>query len=146
MSKVQAFYHVVFCTKNREKTVPTSVKEDLYRFIWKEIVSMNCKLLRIGGVENHVHILLELHPTVALSVLMKQIKSKTSGWMRVDNRFPDFSGWSSGYFAATIDNGSKANVIQYIKSQPEHHSSTTLDDEFRRLYSYAGLSYDERDF
>lgn len=145
MSKVQAFYHIVFCTKNREKTIPTSAKEDLYRFIWKQIESKKCKLLRIGGIENHIHILLELHPTVALSTLMKDIKSTTSGWLKSDIRFPYFGGWATGYFAATVENGSKGKVIQYIKNQPEHHSVVSLDDEFRRLYFYAGMTYDERD-
>ena len=128
MSKVQAFYHIVFCTKYREMTIPDTAKEDVYRFIWKEITSMKCKLLRIGGIDNHLHILLELHPTIALSPLIQNIKAKSSGWMRTDTRFPNFKGWASGYFGATISNDKKDQVINYIKSQPEHHLTNSLDD------------------
>ena len=74
MSKVTAYYHIVFCTKRREMTIPLAYKEDLYRFIWKEIKDLKCDLIRIGGIQNHVHILLNLHPTVALATLMQNIK------------------------------------------------------------------------
>ena len=146
MSKVQAFNHIVFCTKSREMTIPEGAKEDVYRFIWKEITSMKCKLLRIGGIGNHIHILLELHPTIALASLIQNIKAKSSGWMNSDRRFPNFKGWSIGYFGATISNDGKSHVIDYIKSQPEHHSATSLDDELKHLCTWAGMEYDERDF
>ena len=106
---------------------------------------MKCKLLRIGGIGNHVHILLELHPTVALSPLIQSIKAKSSGWLRTDQRFPNFTGWASGYFATTISNDVKDQVISYIKSQPEHHLTNSLDEEFKSLYSWAGMVYDARD-
>ncbi len=145
MSKVQAFYHIVFCTKGRESTIPEQFKEDLYRYIWKEIVSSKCKLLRIGGIANHIHILLELNPMVALSPLIQNIKSRSSGWMKSDSRFNQFKGWGTGYFAATIGTEAKSSVIQYIKSQHEHHKTVDLDQEFRKIYAYSGFDYDENE-
>lgn len=57
MSYVNALYHVVICTKYRRKTINPVYEEDLYRFLWKMIEKDNCKLLRIGGIENHIHML-----------------------------------------------------------------------------------------
>ena len=81
MSKVAAYYHIVFCTKRQEMTIPLQYKEDVYRFIWKVISDSKCTLIRIGGIQNHVHILLNLHPTVALANLIQSIKSLSSGWI-----------------------------------------------------------------
>ena len=145
MSKVLSYYHIVFCTKRREKTIPMEFRDDLYRFIWKEITSLNCKLLRIGGVTNHIHLLVSLHPSVALSSLVQKIKGNSSGWMQQDDRFKNFRGWAREYFASTISENDKRAVIDYIKNQEAHHSTIDLDLEFRRLYHWAGLEYDERD-
>lgn len=145
MSKVLAYYHIVFCTKGREMTIPPTLKSELYRFIWSEIDKAGCTLIRIGGISNHLHLLLALHPSVSLSDLVKNIKSRSSGWMNRDSRFSNFRGWARDYFASTLSTDMKPRVIAYINSQEEHHRSTNLDEEFRRLYYYAGVSYDERD-
>lgn len=145
MSKVLAYYHIVFCTKGREKTIPLNLRTDLYRFIWNEINEMKCTLIRIGGISNHLHLLIALHLSVSLSDLVKNIKGRSSGWLNRDPRFPDFRGWARDYFASTISPDVKPRVIEYINGQEEHHKVTNIDDEFRKLYSYAGLQYDSRD-
>lgn len=145
MSKVAAYYHIVFCTRNREMTIPLEYKEDVYRFIWKIITDHKSTLIRIGGIQNHIHILLNLHPTVALSDLVQAIKAQTSGWMSTDNRFEMFDGWAAGYYAGTISPDVRNSVIEYIKTQESHHLSNALDKEFRNLYCIADMQYDDRD-
>lgn len=113
MSKVSAYYHVVFCTKDRKKTLPLPLLEDLYRFIWKEVIKNNSKLLRIGGIQNHVHMLIELHPGTALANLIQDVKSHSSGMLRKDAHFPDFEGWGREYFAGTISHA-QAPVVKGI--------------------------------
>ena len=145
MSKVTAYYHIVFCTKGREMTLPLTHIEDLYRFIWKQITSLNCELIRIGGIQNHIHALINLHPSVSLSLLVKNIKGASSAWMRQDGRFHLFCGWAAEYFACTIAPENKVSVIEYIKNQRNHHSNQSIDDEFKSMYHYAALEYDSRD-
>lgn len=145
MSKVVSYYHIVFCTRNREMTIPMAYKEDVYRFIWRIITDHNSKLIRIGGIQNHIHILLNLHPSVALSDLVKAIKSQTSGWMATDKRFDMFKGWATGYYASSISPDTHKGVIEYIKAQETHHKTHALDKEFIELYSMADIEYDDRD-
>lgn len=145
MSKIAAYYHIVFCTKRREMTIPLEYAEDVYRFIWRIISDFKCKLIRIGGIQNHIHILLDLHPTVPLSSLVKKIKASSSGWMASDPRFRYFCGWSSGYYACSVSPRERLSVINYIKNQKNHHLSHHIDDEVEILYRDAGLEYDERD-
>ncbi len=126
-------------------TIPSSVKEDLYRFIWRKVEDAHCKLLRIGGIPNHIHILVDIHPTVSLSGLMQNIKGSSSAWMRVDPRFAKFDGWAADYYACSVSPESRLRVIEYIKNQETHHLGNTMDSELSQLYSYAELPYDQRD-
>ena len=145
MSKVTAYYHIVFCTKAREMTIPLSYKEDVYRFIWSEIKKHKCDLLRIGGIQNHVHMLINLHPTMALAKLMQEIKSRSSAWMNADARFVGFRGWADDYYACTISPELRYRVCEYIRNQEMHHKVTAVDDEFSDMYRYADIEYDSRD-
>ena len=145
MSKVCALYHIVFCTKQREMTLPEEYLPDVYRFIWSVIDNNRCRLLRIGGIGNHVHILLDLTPTRTLSDVVREIKSLSSGWLKNDKRFPMFRGWAAEYFAKSISPENKSAVINYIMTQKEHHSATELDNEIRNMASDMGVAYDTRD-
>lgn len=144
MSKVKALYHVVFCTKHRQHSINPLHKEDLYRFIWKEITENKSRLLRVGGVENHVHMLIDLHPSVALSDLIQKIKSHSSIWMKTSGKYPKFLGWASEYYGCTISPEQQNVVIEYIKNQVAHHKGVDFDSELRNIHTYANLMYDER--
>ena len=66
----QIIYHIVFATKNRERVLDKSHREDLFRYIWGIVNNHNCHLFRLNGVEDHLHILTSVHPTVALADLV----------------------------------------------------------------------------
>lgn len=145
MSKVAAYYHIVFCTKSREMSIPKDRRDDMYRFIWKEIHTLGCRLLRIGGIANHVHMLIDLHPSVALSDLMKNVKGKSSSWMRNSQKFISFKGWASEYFASTVSPEHKYMIIEYIKGQESHHYGCDFAEEIKDMYRIADLPYNEKD-
>lgn len=146
MSKVSAIYHIVFSTKKREKTIPLNYRKDLFMFIMKECENMGCKLLRVNAVENHVHLLINLNAQISLTDFMRTIKAKSSGIFSRDARFPDFDGWAGEYFASTIAFENKDNVIEYIKSQEDHHKAYSLKDEMIRLAHQHGLQIYEADW
>ena len=126
-------------------TIPIDKRENLYRFIWKIVQENSCYLLRIGGIQNHVHILVNLKPAMSLSKLVQDIKSRSSNWMKESGLFPDFVGWASGYYGCTLSPHDGKSVIEYIKNQEAHHLGTTFDNEIDILYSIAGQSSDDRD-
>lgn len=145
MSKVAAYYHIVFCTKAREMTIPKDRREDMYRFMWKEIKDLNCRLLRIGGIANHVHILIDLHPSVALADLMKNVKGRSSTWMGRTQGFLSFKGWASEYFASTVSPENRFAVADYIRGQEKHHYGVVFEDEIKDMYMMADLQYHDKD-
>ncbi len=141
MSKVAAYYHIVFCTKNRAKTIPLQFKNDLYRFIWSIVRGHNCRLLRIGGIQDHLHLLIDLRPTVALAALIRDIKANSSAFLKKDPRFRGFEGWAAEYYASTLRPEDADGVIHYIANQEAHHKTGNTDDELRMMCKTAFLDY-----
>lgn len=127
-------------------TIPTEMTDHLYRFIWSIIKDNKCVLYRIGGIENHIHMLIDLNANVALADLMRNIKSQSSGWMKSDARFGLFKGWAREYFAATLAYKDKDVVIQYIKDQRTHHGTTDFKSEIERLCHYENMNLYPDDF
>ncbi len=139
MSYISSLYHVVFTTHHRKPVITNAHLEALYRVIASEIKRLKCKAFIINGIQDHIHILLSLHPTVALSDMMRDVKSKSSVWAQASGLFPLFVGWEHEYGAFSLSNSHKDAVYKYIESQQTHHSINSFDEEYRRLIMKAGL-------
>ncbi len=140
----QIFYHIVFSTKNRKPTIPDIHCEELYKYIWGIINKRKCKLYRINGTENHIHIFSDLHPSVCLADYVRDIKVNSSIWMKNSNIFPKFSGWQDGYAAFTYSIKEKDVLINYIKKQKSHHKEENFIDELKRILLENGVEFEEK--
>jgi REP element-mobilizing transposase RayT len=120
--------------------------DQLYAYITGIIRNKNSHLYRINGVENHIHIISDLHPSIALADFLRDIKASSSKWMKDSGLFPDFNGWAIGYGAFTCSHMNVDKLIDYIKNQQEHHKKVSFEDEYRRLLKEAGIEIDERYF
>jgi REP element-mobilizing transposase RayT len=140
----QILYHIIFCTYNRENTIPLEYQEVLYKYIRGIIKNRKGFLYRINGMENHIHILSDLHPTVALSDYIKEIKTASNRWMKATGNYPAFTSWAEGSCALTYTYRDKDKIISYIKSQKEHHRIENFEDEYRTLLREFGIEADER--
>ena len=140
----QIYFHIVFSTKNRERVLLANRRDDLFRYAWGILKNKDCHLYRIGGVEDHVHIMTEVHPTVALADLVKDIKTSTSSWIKQNSIFPNFTHWQDGYGAFTVSHNDKDAVIEYIKGQEEHHKTVSFKDELREFLIKHGVTFDEK--
>ena len=140
----QILYHIVFCTHNRRNTLPFAFHDELYKYIWGVIQNRKGFLYKIGGTENHIHILSDLHPTVCLSDYIKDIKTSSNQWMSKSGNFPLFDSWAKGSCSLTYSYNEKNVLIDYIKNQKEHHKKVTFEDEFRKLLKENGVEWDEK--
>lgn len=141
MSKVVSLHHIVINTKNRQMTITPEHCEDIYRFITSIIKRNSCVLYRIGGIENHIHMLIDLSPTVTLSHLMWDIKRSSSDWAKQSGLFPEFVGWGKEYAAFSISVSHKDAVVAYIKGQREHHQQVGYEDELKRITERNGIEW-----
>jgi len=117
----QIFYQIIFGTKYRKPTINKAYDEELYKYVTGVIKNKNCTLYRINGIEDHLHIMSDLHPSVSLSNYVKDIKVASSLWMKQTAKFPAFEGWQDGYGAFTYSIHEKDKIINYVKNQKEHH-------------------------
>lgn len=140
----QIYYQIVFGTKYRRPTIAEKHCEELYRYIWGIVKNNKCKLYRINGIEDHIHIFCDLHPSVALSDFVKDLKVASSIWMKQSGLFPDFEAWQEGYGAFTYSIREKDKIINYVKKQKQHHKKETFYDEYKRLLIENEIEFDEK--
>lgn len=95
-------------------------------------------------MENHIHILSDLHPTIALADFIREIKTASNLWMKETGRYPKFISWSEGSCSLTCTFRDKEMIVNYIKNQKEHHKRVTFEDEYRALLKEHGVEVDER--
>jgi len=142
----QLVYHIVIRTKYSRKTILLDHADNLYAYISGIIKNKNSHLYRINGIEDHLHILTDIHPSIALADFVKDIKVSSSLWLKKSGLFPDFEGWSDRYGAFTCSYPDSGRLINYIKNQHKHHKVRTFEEEYRNLLVEAGIEIDPQYF
>jgi REP element-mobilizing transposase RayT len=144
MSAVTAIYHIVINTYQRKMTLPLESCDQLYNYIARVIQNHNSILFVVNGIENHIHLLIHLHPSVCLSDLVRDIKLASSQWMKQHkDLFPQFAGWGKEYGAFTYALRDKEMVANYISNQRAHHQRESFEDEYRKHLEHAGLEWND---
>jgi len=140
----QIIYHIIFGTKYHQQILHKANRQKLFQYITGILQNKNCHLYQINGIENHIHILFHLHPTIALSDIVKDIKLASSKFIKENNLFTDFIGWQNGYGAFTYSISAKQTLIAYIQNQEEHHKVRNFKEEFIQLLKDNGIDFDEK--
>ena len=140
----QILYQLVFGTKGRRPTLEKAGRDQLFKYISVLLENKQCHLYRINGVEDHLHIETHVHPTIAVSALVKDIKLASTIFIKEENLFPNFNGWQEGFGAFTYSPEARDNLINYVKNQEEHHQKTTFMEEYIELLRENEIDFDER--
>ncbi len=144
MSYVSSYHHCVFSTKERRPLITAALAERLWPFLGGIARQNKMKAIEVGGVDDHVHILLSLPATMAISKALQLIKGGSSKW--VHETFPEHSSfsWQEKYGAFSVSESRVESIIQYIKGQAEHHRKMTFQEEFVALLKKHRIEYEER--
>ena len=140
----QLLYHLVFSTRLREPVLASGGRREFFKYVWGIIRNQHGYLYRINAVADHVHILMSIHPSLAVADFVNKIKSSSSKWIKEAQTFPDFNNWQEGYAIFTHSFHEKDRLIEYIIDQEEHHRTTSSLDELRGLLQEAGIEFDEK--
>ena len=140
MSATCIIYHIVFRTQNSRPVIDVANEEHLYRYVWRFVEDYKGRLYAIGGMPDHIHILTELPPSIALSNFMRDLKVSTSKFLSYNkDKFPYFEGWGKEYFAETHSMSQKEILRNYIKGQKQHHMKMSFRDELQQMYINCGI-------
>ncbi len=131
MSYTAIYLHCIFATKNRKRFLSPEHDNELQKYITWIIQSpeCNCKVLAINNVEDRIHILVKLHPSISVTKLMQKIKSNSSKFINEKNRYPYKFSWQNWYACFSYAESQIQNVINYIENQKVHHKQTDFKDE-----------------
>ena len=116
----------------------------LFQYMTGILKNKQCHLYRLNGIEDHLHIITHLHPTVALATLVKDIKLASSAFIKDEKLFRNFDGWQKGYSAFTYSLEAKDNLIDYVKNQEAHHKSRTFKEEIMGLLEEHKIDFEEK--
>ncbi|MBB6051582.1 IS200/IS605 family transposase [Armatimonas rosea] len=119
--------HLVWTTWKRMPLIRSSeLERSLWRVIQNEAEILGCSVLAIGGMPDHVHLVLVQPPSLSLSKLLNQLKGVSSSVARTQLGSEAFFQWAEGYSAFSLSSTHCQNAIAYVQSQKEHHSLETL--------------------
>lgn len=144
-SLVQVYLHLVFSTKNRQPLLNNiGFRERTHAYLAGTCNRLETPAIKVGGIEDHVHILCRLAKTLDISTLIREIKRESSKWVKEECPVLSEFHWQAGYGAFSISPSHVDALGKYIENQVDHHKTESFQDEFRRLCAKYGAAIDER--
>ena len=130
-TRVSLRVHCIFSTKDRRPAIPVALQPRAWAFVGGIARNLGIKAIAVGGIADHVHLLLLLSPTVTLAETVQKIKANSSRWLREQTGRP--FQWQEGYAAFSVSISHTDATVAYILNQVEHHRKRTFDAEFAAI-------------
>jgi putative transposase len=136
-------YHIVFSTKDRAAVIEPSWEGRLHAYLGGVVRNIDGVAETVGGVSDHVHLLIGLRATACLADVVRDVKGISSRWVHEEIGERAFA-WQEGYGAFTVSASQRGQVREYIAQQEEHHRKRTFQEEYLDLLERSGVEYDTR--
>jgi len=140
----QIYIQIVFAVKGRENLISQVWREELHKYIAGIIRNKEQKPIIVGGIADHVHVLIGLRPAMAISDLVRDVKNNSSKFINdrklVNGRF----SWQEGYGGFSYSHSDVGFVYNYILNQEKHHQGKTFKQEYFDLLQEVEIKYDEK--
>jgi len=139
---ISALVHVVFSTKGRQRTISAQLQPKLWAYLGGIAGRNGMTAVQVGGIADHVHVLLILPATMPIAKAVQLLKGGSSKWIH-DTEGKPFA-WQDGYGAFTVGIAQLQTTIAYIRNQEEHHRKRTFEEEFLAFLKKHDIQYDPR--
>ena len=137
----QLYVQIIFSPLGRQNLIRNKIKNDIYKYIVGIIKRKNQKPMIINGMPDHVHILISFSPDIAISDLVRAIKSNSSNFINENKLIPGKFSWQKGFGAFTYSKSQVPRVARYIENQEEHHRMKTFKEEYLELLEKFEVDY-----
>jgi putative transposase len=137
-------YHIVFSTKDREPWIAPEIEGRIWGYLATVARQYDMTPAKVGGLDDHVHLVVAIPPTLPISKAVQRLKGSSSRWIR--QTFPnlDMFRWQDGYGAFTVSTSVLPATVAYVERQRATHEARTFQDEFRMLLQRHDVEHDER--
>ncbi|MEO7265033.1 MAG: IS200/IS605 family transposase [Ferruginibacter sp.] len=140
----QLHIQFIFAVKYRRALINTDWKDELHKYITGIFQANDHKMLQINSMPDHIHILIGMRPTQAISALIQNVKTESSKWIKEKKFCKSNFAWQNGYGAFSYSKSHIQNVIRYIQNQEIHHKKETFLSEYKRFLKAFEIDYDEQ--
>jgi putative transposase len=137
----QLYAQIIFSPQGRYNLITNRIKIPVYRYITGIIKNKNQKLMIINGMPDHIHIFLGFSPDIAISDLVRDIKSNSAKFVNEEKMVAGKFSWQRGFGAFTYSKSQVPSVIKYIQNQESHHRKRSFRDEYLDLLNKFGVEY-----
>jgi len=142
LSKI--YLHVIFHVKYTSPTIKEEHWERVHNYIGGLVDTTGCHVLCVGGVENHVHVLLMFSRTETVAYVVEEMKRNSSRWIKtISPQYEDFA-WQGGYGVFSVSQSQIHKVVRYIEKQKEHHRKHSFQEEYLEFLRLHDIEYDEK--
>ena len=136
-SLCRSIFHIVFSTKERCRLIPKASLDTTFAYIAGVARNHQIRVFSVGGMQDHVHALVELPTEMAPADAVRTLKCNSSRWLRDSVRL---FNWQQGYAAFSVSPSQTDRVVRYIARQAEHHARYSFEDELRAILKAAGMA------
>ena len=140
----QIYIHIVCAVKHRDRLLPSAQREEIHKYITGICKKNSTKLIVINSVPNHIHILVGMNPAIALSDLVRDIKSSSTAFINEKKMVRGKFAWQVGYGAFSNGHSQLGGVVKYIENQEKHHTRKSFRDEYLDMLKKWDVAYEER--
>jgi putative transposase len=135
--------HIVFSTKERRPLITPELKPQLHAYMGSIARALHVHPIAINGTDNHVHLLLRMPPTIAVSDLLRVLKANSSRWIRATGPKMQPFAWQSGFATFSVSQDLIPRLVDYIAHQETHHRIHSFTDEFALILKGEGLNFSD---
>lgn len=135
--------HIIFHIKTTSPKINDADLDRMFNYIGKLIGETGCKSIRVGGMNDHIHVLCLLSRESTISHLVEEIKRNSSRWIKTINPEYKFFEWQGGYAAFSVSKSVVEDTLKYIENQKKHHTKRTFEDEYLQFLELYGVEYNK---
>jgi putative transposase len=137
----QNVLHVIFSTKDRQKNISPELQPQLWAYVAGVCKKLEIHIHAVGGIKDHIHLLIQVPPSLSVAKAILTIKSNSSRWA---NEQGHKFAWQQGYGAFSVSSSNIPAVVQYIRNQQVHHKKRGFEEEFVALLKKHGVTFDPK--
>ena len=144
-SFARVLVHIVFSTKHRQPFLTDrEIRKEMHAYLGGTCNHLECPVLKVGGVADHVHILCGLTRKLSIADVLGEMKRESSKWIKTKGGLLTKFAWQNGYGIFSVAQSEIERVRTYIENQEAHHRKRTFQDEYRAFLVEQGIEFDER--
>ncbi|MDE6137230.1 MAG: IS200/IS605 family transposase [Muribaculaceae bacterium] len=140
---INIYLHIVFAVKYRDACIDGSWRERLYAYISSIFKAKEQFVVKIGGVSDHIHMLISYNAKVPLPDLIRDVKSLTTNFINKERLVRGHFSWQKGYACLSYSQSQIGDVVRYIDNQAQHHGKFGMQEELRHMLDRYNISYDD---